>query len=344
MRFDDEPTETPEPADLSGKVGAPNAPRPCFESSLMNRVAFLDHLSALGIPHDLTVRELEARYGVRKSTYYDWPVIGLSGARPLVPGQVEPPDLQPRMQPDLLPPPHFDAHVATDADARKNHARTLEYLTALLGAPTHTATSNTLGHRWTLDTAFVSLVSWPPDLQGDMPVSNPAHDRHPEMNAFAHLTFGAGHLVPLSAREREWMTSALSLLIGGASPPWQWNLDPLYSPLRGCLRRAPPELPPRRGVVGFSADSAALVGIDGEYGFVLPKELVVGVDLVRMTPARGRGGSRLCLRYKDPHTSKGEERSKDILTGASPASLDGAAWVVARWAEVEVAVSEYPDD
>jgi hypothetical protein len=94
----------------------------------MNRTDLLALLAELGIPHDLSIRELEARYGVRKSTYYDWPVIRISDARPLVPGQVEAPDFQPRLQPDLLPPPDFFALVSVHTDARMNHAATLASL------------------------------------------------------------------------------------------------------------------------------------------------------------------------------------------------------------------------
>src|SRR5580692_3384641 len=172
----------------------------------MNRTDFLAHLTALGIPHDRTIRELKARYGVEKATYYGWPVVRISDAHPMVPGQVEPSDFQPRLQPDLLPPPTFSALVSVDKDARKNHALTLDHLTARLGMPTETSTSNTLGHRWTFDTAFVSLLAWPPERQVGMP-PNPTHERHPEMTAFGHLTFGAGHVVPLSPQEKEWMAS-----------------------------------------------------------------------------------------------------------------------------------------
>jgi len=73
----------------------------------MDRAGFLAHLAELGIPHDQTLRELEARYSVRQSTFYSWDVIAIADARPMVPGQVEPPDFQTRLQPDLLPAPGF---------------------------------------------------------------------------------------------------------------------------------------------------------------------------------------------------------------------------------------------
>jgi hypothetical protein len=305
----------------------------------MNRNDFLTHLTELGIPHDVSLRECEARYGVRSSTYYDWPVIRISDARMMVPGQVEPPDFQPRLQPDLLPPPHFDAFVSRDTDTRRNHALTLEHLTTQLGTPADIATSNTLGHRWTLDTAFVSILSWPTDLQGDMLSSNPSHEQHPEMNAFVHLTFGAGHVVPLSARERGWMTGARPLPPGGRLVSRQWDIDPVDSPLRGSLRRLPPELHSSSAFAGLSADSAALVAMDGDYGFVLAKEIVAGIDLARST-VRGRTSARLSVRYNDPFTSTKIERSRDILAGESLMSLDEAAAALAHWAEIEATVSE----
>ena len=305
----------------------------------MNRNDFLTHLTELRIPHDLALRECEARYGVHNSTYYDWPVIQIFDARMMVPGQVEPPDFQPRMQPDLLPPPHFDALVSANTDARRNHAAALEHLAKLLGTPTDIAASNTLGHRWTMDTAFVSILSWPTDLQGYMLNSNPAEERSPEMRAFVHLRFGAGHVVPLSDRERDWMTGAHPLPTGGRLVLRQWEIDPVDSPLRGCLRRLPPELSSSQAFAGLSGDSAALVGMDGRYGFVLAKEAVTSVDLARSVE-RGRASARLSVRYRDFFTSTKLERSRDILMGDSLSSLDDVAESLARWAAVEVVVSD----
>jgi hypothetical protein len=222
---------------------------------------------------------------------------------------------------------------------------TVECLTQRLGAPTETSTSNTVGHRWAFDTAFASLLTWPPELQRTLGLTNPAHEKHPEMLAFCHLTFGAGHVVPLAAQEREWMTGARPLVpeskdAVGLCP----GLASLSSPLRGSLRRLPAELSTRRGFVAISADSAALVGMDGDAGFVLPKELVVAVDLHRIAPARGPAGSRLHMRYRDSFSSERVERSREIFVGASPTSLDATAGAVARWAEVQAVVSEYSDD
>lgn len=310
----------------------------------MDRTDFLAHLAELGIPHDLTIHELEVRYGVQKATYYDWPVIRISDARPMVPGQVEPPEFQPRLQPDLLPPPDFSAVVSAATDARTNHALTLGYLTARLGRPTETSTSNTIGHRWSFDTAFVSLLAWPPELQTGMP-SNPTHDRHPEMNAFCHLKFAAGHVVPLGAHEREWMTGALALPPGGTGVFGEYpGQDPLSSLLRGSFRRLPADSATRRAFVGLSADTAALVGMDGDTGFVLPQEAVLGLDLLRIASVRGGPGSRLWVRYRDPFTSKGAERSKEIFVGAQRTSLDEVTRAVARWAEVQTRESEGRDD
>jgi hypothetical protein len=171
--------------------------------------------------------------------------------------------------------------------------------------------------------------------------SNPTHEKHPEMNAFGHLTFGAGHVVQLGAHEKEWMASARPLPPGGAGVlagyPGQ---DPLSSVLRGSFRRLPKELSTRVAFVGISADSAALVGMHGECGFVLPKERIVGLDLVRISSGRRGQGSNLSVRYEDPFASMGDERSKKIFEGPALTSLDETTRAVERWAEIQARVSE----
>ena len=206
-------------------------------------------------------------------------------------------------------------------------------------------TSNTVGHRWTFDTAFVSLLSWPPELQSATPLSNPAHDRHPEMRTFAHLAFAAGHGVALRPIEAEWMRTATALPQGGTVSRTSWTAGArVTSPFRGCLRRLPPELATRRTFMGVSADSAALVAMDGVEAFVLPKEHIVGFELCRIAPARGPGGSRLHALYRDPFTTVNPERSKELLVGTALSSLDEPARFLARWAEKELSFSEYEDD
>jgi hypothetical protein len=320
----------------------------------VTRTQFLAWLDDLGIPHSVALRDLEARYGLSQSTYYDWLVLHISDAHPLVLGQVEPPDVLPNKQPELLPPPYFSALVSTDPDARTNHAQALAALTRQLGVPRDVSTSNTLGQQWTFDTAFLSLVAWPPELPPNASLENAAHARHPEMKAFAHLTFAAGHLVPLSDQEKQWMATALPLAPAGSdatglcpdlsSDGWSGGLGVLASPLRGSFRRLPPELATRHRFVGASADSAALVCMNGESAFLVPREHIVGIDLARIAPARGPGGSTLAVRFRDPFSSPAVERSQNIFAGASPASLDETARAVARWAERQVRTSDDGDD
>ena len=54
----------------------------------------------------------------------------------------------------------------------------------------------------------------------------------------------------------------------------------------------------------------------------------------------GGARSRLSVRYRDPFSSTGVWRSKEIFAGESPTSLDDVTRAVARWADVEADVSE----
>jgi hypothetical protein len=152
-------------------------------------------------------------------------------------------------------------------------------------------------------------------------------------------------VVALSAQERDWMSSATQLSPQGAGEFELWlGVRRHGSPIRGWFRRLPPGLSGYRRFVGISGDSAALVGMHGEDGFVLPKDLVVRVELQHLAPARGPGGSRLVVRYRDPFTSREAKRSKDILFADGQSSLDEAAQKVADWAAKELRVFEYLND
>jgi hypothetical protein len=113
---------------------------------LKDRAALLFHLEYLGIPHAATIRELIARYGVRRSRYFDWHEVRIDGARPLVAHQVDPFcfSLATGIEADLLPPSAFHAYASVGSDARENHAATLAVLSPLLGAPRETSASNTI--------------------------------------------------------------------------------------------------------------------------------------------------------------------------------------------------------
>jgi hypothetical protein len=311
----------------------------------MNRADLLAHLADLGIPHDLSLRDLVARYGVVRSTFYDWDVVRIADARAIVPGQVEPPDFQPRLQPDLLPAPDISALVSAHPDERESHARTLAYLVERFGAATETSTSNTVSHTWIFDTASISLTTWPRELEAGVRVTNRAHERHPELARFSHLRVVVGHVVPLGEREKAWLTRASPLAPEGAAAfePWM-DVSRFSSPLRGCFRRLPDELSRRRRFWGIGSDAAAIVGMNGLDAFVLPADDLIDLELVRLSPARGPGGSKLIARYRDPFTSRDAERSKAIAEGPLPTSLDAAAHTVAQCLDKALRVTEWPDD
>jgi hypothetical protein len=303
----------------------------------------LAHLDAIGLPHGVPRWELADRQGIVKSPWYAWDVLRFEQASPFVDGQVdsfEANALGPPYAPDRLPPLRFSTFVAPSTEARVNHAHALAVIEARYGPGLERGSSNTLGHEWPLENARIRVTTWPPELER-FPITNPAHARHPELRAFTHLTIETGHVPPLDASEEEAIRARAPLapLPRGARAvvaPFEHEM------LRGTTRWLPEALASAQPEVGIAG--ARIVGAHDRVAFVVERSDVVGLELVRASPARGPGGASLALIFEDVGSTKRERRSRMLFDGEATHLLDEVARRVADTLEVALDVKDGMDD
>ena len=308
----------------------------------MERASLLEWLDELGVPHRVSIHDLIARHGVTRSRYFDWKVVEITTARPLVPHQVGPLGFATGLgagAADLLPPPDFHAYARVGTDARENHAAALASLSARLGPPRDTSASNTIQHTWDFDTGSVEIRVFPPDLQ-PRHYRNPSYERHPELATMCSLTVRPGHIVETSEEERAWMREAVPLLPEHVRA----HARPALGGLGSSVRRVPADLRREGALVGLSRDGAAIVGIDGELGFVVARADLHNLRLIRLHPARGRGGAQLQLAYADAHASDRALRRRTIASSSALDGLDASASASAARLGVLLDVEDALDD
>jgi hypothetical protein len=306
-----------------GRVHPALRPR-CADANISGvspgRDSLLAHLDEIALPHATPLGALLAQHGVTRSRWYDWNVLRIETAQPFVDGQCDAFErnaLGPPFAPDLLPPASFSTFVSTTNDARASHALALAQLEMRFGPATDRATSNTLGHEWRLETARISITSWPPDLER-FPMKNPAHERHPELRTFTHLTIATGHVVPLHDPEKRALEALRPLLSGPRTRVPAPSLE--GEMLLGSARWLPAELARESPVVGI--DDAYVLGVGGRVAFVVARTEVRRLRVVRAAPARGPGWSSIELLYADVFSSRRQERTRTLLRGDRASDLD----------------------
>jgi hypothetical protein len=176
-----------------------------------------------------------------------------------------------------------------------------------------------------------------------LPITNPAHERHPEMRAFTHLTIETGHVVDLAPKEAEWIRTrtAFARLPRGARAV----VAPIEEEmLRGTARLLPDELASVATEVGISAPRDAIVGVDGRCAFVVEREDVRELELVRAQRARGPGRSVLELVFEDAWSTNRERRRRTLFEGVAPSDLDDFTERVERALGLEAAIRNEIDD
>jgi hypothetical protein len=308
----------------------------------MERASLLGWLDELGVPHDVSIRDSIARHGRRRSRYYDWDVVEIAGALPLVPHQVGPLELTTGVgddPPDLLSPSTFHGYARVGADAHENHAAALAALSARFGAPRDASVSNTIAHAWDFDTGSIGIRVFPPALQ-PRGLRNPSHVRHPELVTMCSLEVRPGHVVATSEEEGTWMREAVPLLPESVRA----IAGPGSDILRGSVRRVPGDLRREGGFVGISRDGAAIVGIEGALGFIIARRDLRSLRLTRLAPARGSGGASLVLAYADAHASRGTLRWRTIASSDSSDALDELARAIAARLEARLEFEDAVDD
>jgi len=250
-------------------------------------------LAVAGIPWRVSRAQLAALYGVRRHPAYDWDVIEIDSAPPIIDGLLWPLSAQALPQfPPHLPATQFTGLVRVADDAVENFRFAVQRFTLGLGPGETHAGANSIELCWSCAAARLRLVVWPPAMQ-QWTFTNPAQDRDPRLKTACHLLIDTGFRPPVTQTERGWLASFQSVApiettrMSGAAHP-----SPAAQEELEYVREPPAEAGPLFGSVGLSADRMALI-FYGAQLYLIAVEDIVGFHVARALPAKGPGGARL---------------------------------------------------
>lgn len=238
--------------------------------------------------------DVVARCGVQPDPIYEWPALVLTDAEPL-PGALAPWTASAFERiPPQFPIVRFTALAWFEDDAHANLRRVADHLTASLGPTSVGRRWNTIVAAWRSGLAEVSLTAWPPGWQSHG-LQNPSEDREPRLRTACHVTLTTGFRLALSEREREWVRGFRPLAIDGDVGTARMARAGRFAPGETELEyvRDPEDLvEDRQRMLGLSADGEALIVVSDQL-FIIPRTDILHLRVVRMTPAKGSGGSSL---------------------------------------------------
>ena len=281
----------------------------------------LAYLDVVGLPWRLSRVELAKRHGVRRHPAFRTDVVEMRTKLPFVEGLLWPLAFgHDKDSPVNLPPASFFGHARIGDDARANVQAVLRQLQPVLGPGEPAGSANTVGHRWAFGRSSLELTAWP----GDLAIGhggNPALDREPRLRTACTIGLTTGWRPATSAADRAQLDS-FEPVVRVFSPESRWP-----APRSGAAERLleywrESTLPDARrlGWVGRSADHACLVFFGPDL-MLVPMAEVLRVEVTRVQPARGPGGSTLSLALA------GGWRSLPLCDGDGPDDLSdlGAA-------------------
>lgn len=246
-------------------------------------------LDKWGLPINEPRFAVEARYGVGPDPIYGWPTLLLPDAKEL-PGSMRGWTAYVR---DTIPPQfpisQFSGLVWFGDDAEVNLRRTAVYIAESLGAAPIGQRWNTMVAEWQCDMAGITLTAWPPHLQSHG-LNNPAHERNPRLRFACHVHVETGFCLALTADERRWVETSTML----RALPTRGNPPQSSAPHENDLeyvRRLEAGTQMETGL-RLSGDGKALVLVSSHL-FVIPRRRVRRLEVMRLTPAKGPGGSSL---------------------------------------------------
>lgn len=251
-------------------------------------------LDAAGIPWRIPRSELAARYGVRRHAAYDWDVIEIDTAPPIVDGLLWPLSAQVLpLFPLHLPATQFTGLVHVGDDALENFRAAGKHFASTLGPGETHPSANSIEHCWSQGAARLRLTVWPPAMQ-QWTFKNPAHERDPRLKTSCHLAIDTGFRSAVTLAEQAWLetfkavarveTAGMAEATARKSPASQAELEYVREPPIGAA--------PLFGAVGVSAERSALI-FYGAQLYVIGIEDVVRFHVARTLPAKGPDGSRL---------------------------------------------------
>jgi hypothetical protein len=267
--------------------------------------------------------EVELRLGTLSDPFYRSDVIVLDEAIAL-PGAMAPwtarsdPGIPPQ-----FPITRFSALIWFEDDAHANLRLTADHLERQLGAARVGKQWNTLVAKWRSGIAEVELIAWPPEWQS-RGLQNDAEDREPRLRTACHVNVSTGFRLALSEQEQDWIAgfrpirfdgsvSTARMAKAGTSAPYDTELEYARDPetFASALQ----------GSLGMSARDEALI-VGSNQLFVVPRGSVLGLEVLRLTPAKGGGGSSLLAHCRTQ--AEGRDAQKLFLAQASdPDGMNG---------------------
>ena len=299
-------------------------------------------LDARGVPWRATRADLAQRYGVRTDPAYDWPIIPIETPQPVVAGLIQPLHAQAfEVLSPRAPAGEFFATVWVEDDARRNIRAAAAELEPHLGPVRVARQHNTEHAEWRFGRASVELTVWPRDLQANLSLEIPAHERDPRLATACHVQVRTGLRLPPSDAERAWLDSFEE--IERIAP------EAMFTPQMLRINYAAPtelefirELPDGYGhlcgLLGRSRNGEAIVLCRSQLYVILGAD-VTGVRVDGLLPGRGPGGAWL---YLDVATQEPDCPQKQILIceGAAAGDLDETGRRLARALGVPLTIQD----
>ncbi|MHC6050773.1 hypothetical protein ACYT84_03215 [Ralstonia solanacearum] len=288
------------------------------------------YFSEIGLHWLLPRAYLVKRYGVRPHAIYDWDVIEFETVYPFVKRLLWPLSAQVSAQFSPNEPATELSGVSYVTDnATENLRRNVDQLQPFLGEGTALTTSNSVGHRWVYGAASVELHAWPLEMQRG-PTLNPSYEKEPRLKAGCWIGIVTGFrpwvseteiaqlmaFEPVARIREEWL---------GAAPPFprsglQYELE--------FTRMTDPAFEHCSGWIGCSADRAAFIFYNRDLYFI-PMEAVVQLQVERVLPAKGPGGSSLRVQCRCDYASP-QTKTLTICSAHGADDLDELAATVSR--------------
>ncbi len=304
-------------------------------------------LDAAGIPWREPRAALIDRYGVSLHPAYEWKVIEIPAAEPLVEGLLSPLSVQvmPMYSP-RFPATSFSAEVWFVGDARANLRRTAEQLEGRLGPAQIEERNNTVECQWRFGSSLVRLMAWPPDLQDARdPHDNPSHEREYRLETACHLYIETGFRPSPTPQELAWLESFTPvdrIRIDHETPADSSFTSPAEQSELEFVREPAPEHGRLAGQLGLSADREALIFCHRQL-YVVPLADVLGFHVDRTLPAKGGGGSSLSVECRSPDGDP-DTKTLWIAAGDGADDLNALAARIAEATRKRLVLGEYGYD
>ena len=280
-------------------------------------------IDAMGLPQHELRGDVELRLGTRPDPVYRWNAILLDEATAM-PGAMAPwtarsdPGIPPQ-----FPITRFSALTWFEDDAHANLRRTADYLERRLGPVRIGKRWNTLVATWQSGVAEVELIAWPPEWQSSA-LQSDAEDREPRLRFACHVNVSTGFRLPLSACERDWVEGLRPLSFDGSVGTARMAKAGTSAPNDTELEyaRDPEALASAwQGSLGLSAGDEALIVVSDQL-FVVPRSSILGLEIVRLTPAKGGGGSSLHARCRTQAAGR-DAQSLFLAQASDPDGMNG---------------------